>query len=49
MAELLSQKIGVESFSICAISFKSLLSHISRKDAKVAATYSAFAEDIVVY
>jgi hypothetical protein len=46
MVELLSQKIGVGSFSICAKSFKSLLIHTIWHDVEVAATYSTFVEDI---
>lgn len=46
MNELLSQKIIVGSFSICAKSFKSLLSQTAWQDVEVATTYSASIEDI---
>ena len=46
IADVLSQKIGVGSFSVCDMSFNNLLSHTAWQEAEVAATYSASAEDI---
>jgi len=46
IAKLLSQKIEFGSFSTCAKSFKSLLSHTKWHDVVVAATSYAFVEDI---
>jgi hypothetical protein len=46
IVEVLSQKIGVGSFSVCDISFNILLNHTTWKEADVAATYSSSAEDI---
>jgi len=46
ITEVLSQKIGVGSFSVCDISFNILLSHTAWQEAEVATTYSASAKDI---
>ena len=45
MAKLLSQKIGVGSFSSCARSFRSLLNHTVWHVVEVASTYSVSIED----